>query len=353
MIDANALKISVKQVKKFSPDTLSVMEFKSQRDIDVTTQIYGVWPLLGKKVDNAWDIILTREIQDNSANYLSNDPSKYRGLVEGKWIHQYDYAFSEPTFFFNESAYSVLANTDKYISDRRLKGNRGVRLNTSEYRFVYRRQAASTNERSLISTIIQPGDLCGDNLEVSKPFDNAGKRLLFDNELLLSICFLNSFVIDFVIRNKITTNLNKFYFYQLPVIRIRSMAPKFKLLLTRSARIVCVTKDFADLWEDVFSADWQSPIFWYPDSVSIDDYGPAHEQEIRRRLRDEAKKLTPEWDPHCGVHDRLPDRRDTGDRAQLRAEIDAYVAHLYGLSRDDFAYILETFPVLKKKEKKA
>ena len=31
----------------------------------------------------------------------------------------------------------------------------------------------------------------------------------------------------------------------------------------------------------------------------------------------------------------------------------AYVAHRYGLSRDDFAYILDTFPVLKKKEKKA
>lgn len=53
------------------------------------------------------------------------------------------------------------------------------------------------------------------------------------------------------------------------------------------------------------------------------------------------------------VNDRLPGRRDTGDRAQLRAEIDAYVAHLYGLSREDFAYILDTFPVLKNKEMKA
>ena len=53
------------------------------------------------------------------------------------------------------------------------------------------------------------------------------------------------------------------------------------------------------------------------------------------------------------MHDRLPYRRDTGDRAQLRAEIDAYVAHLYGLSRDDFAYILGTFPVLKRKEEQA
>ncbi|HED14599.1 MAG TPA: hypothetical protein ENI62_13260 [Gammaproteobacteria bacterium] len=41
------------------------------------------------------------------------------------------------------------------------------------------------------------------------------------------------------------------------------------------------------------------------------------------------------------------------DPERLRAEIDAYVAHLYGLSRDDFAYILDIFPVLKKKEIKA
>ena len=352
IIDAKALKISVKQVKKFSPHTLSVMEFKSQRDIDVTTRIYGDWPLLGEKLDDTWRIILTREIQDNTANYISNDRSKGRPLVEGKWIHQFDYCFSEPTFFFDESAYSSLANTDTYISDRRSGSNKGIRLDTSEYRFVFRRQAASTNERTLISTIIQPGDLCGDNLAVSKSFDNS-VRLLTDNEVLLSVCFLNSFVIDYVIRNMITTNLTWYFLYQLPIIRTRSMHPKFKLLLTRAARLVCVTKDFSDLWKEVFFSEWQYSNFWYPESAPIDTYGPAHEQEIRRRLRDEASKLTPQWGPHCGVHDRLPDRRDTGDRAQLRAEIDAYVAHLYGLSRDDFAYILDTFPVLKKKEKKA
>ena len=49
----------------------------------------------------------------------------------------------------------------------------------------------------------------------------------------------------------------------------------------------------------------------------------------------------------------FPNSRDNGDRAQLRAEIDAYVAHLYGLNRDDFSYILETFPVLKRKEEAA
>ena len=47
MIDANALKMSMTHVKRFFPDTLSVMEFRSQRDIDAI-HIYGDWPLLGE-----------------------------------------------------------------------------------------------------------------------------------------------------------------------------------------------------------------------------------------------------------------------------------------------------------------
>ncbi len=63
--------------------------------------------------------------------------------------------------------------------------------------------------------------------------------------------------------------------------------------------------------------------------------------------------LSVTWSPACGLHDRTPERRDTGDRAQTRAEIDALVAHLYGLTRAEFAYILDTFPGLRNKEMKA
>jgi hypothetical protein len=38
--------------------------------------------------------------------------------------------------------------------------------------------------------------------------------------------------------------------------------------------------------------------------------------------------------------------RDANKRAQLRAEIDAIVANLYGLSEHDFAYVLNSFPLL-------
>lgn len=352
-IDANALKMSVKQVKKFSPDTLSIMEFKNQRDVDITENIFEKIPLMGDKAVDTWAIILKREIQDYADKFIHADFSKGRALVEGKWIHQFDYQFSSPTYFYDESAYSALANSDEYISDRRFKNKSGVRLDTSEYRLVCRRQAASTNERSLISTVIQPGDLCGDNLEVSKVYDDNGSRLLKDEEVLLTVSFFNSFVVDYVIRNKITTNLNKFYLYQLPIIRSRSKYSDYNFLIARISRLICQTYDFADLWNCIYSHAWQHPNLWYPSHSPIDTYGPAHEQQIRLRLKEEAKNLTPEWGSHCGVHDRLPDRRDTGDRAQLRAEIDAYVAHLYGLSRDDFAYILDTFPVLKRKEEQA
>jgi len=70
-------------------------------------------------------------------------------------------------------------------------------------------------------------------------------------------------------------------------------------------------------------------------------------------LAKSASQLTPQWRTECGLYDSLPDQGDTGDRAQVRAEIDAYVAHLYGLSREEFAYILDTFPVLKRKEEQA
>ena len=38
--------------------------------------------------------------------------------------------------------------------------------------------------------------------------------------------------------------------------------------------------------------------------------------------------------------------RDMQERAHLRAQIDAIVADLYGLTEHDFAYILNTFPLL-------
>ncbi len=335
LIDADALMMSVRQVKKFSPETLSVMEFKSQRDVDVTTKIYGDWPLLGEKLEDTWNVKFNRELDmTNAIHLLTTEPTKCP-LYEGKMIWQFDSDFSESQYWcnFQEAKAHVTVSS---IAVPRLS---------------HRRISASTNERTLVASFVPANSVAETNCTVI---------WLVDSFSMLSCSFLcgvlNSFCLDFIIRKKVMGTLNMFYMESLPVLReafIGNKGLKAYSIIARALRLVCTQYAFADLWDSSFSSYWQSPDLWYPPSAPIDTYGPAHEQEIRKRLRDEAQNLTPEWGPHCGVHDRLPDRRDTGDRAQLRAEIDAYVAHLYGLSRDDFAYILDTFTVLRKKEKKA
>src|SRR5437762_11611482 len=43
-------------------------------------------------------------------------------------------------------------------------------------------------------------------------------------------------------------------------------------------------------------------------------------------------------------------RWDEERRFLLRAELDAAFFHLYGLNRDDTAYILDTFPIVRRKD---
>jgi len=45
-----------------------------------------------------------------------------------------------------------------------------------------------------------------------------------------------------------------------------------------------------------------------------------------------------------------PFRWDEDRRAIIRAELDALFFHLYGISREDADYILDTFPIVKRKD---
>lgn len=336
VIDASALRMSVKQVKKFSPDTLSIMEFGSQRDIDITTQIYGDWPLLGEDLHGTWNVKFGSELHMTSDSHLFKTKPTDHPLYEGKMIWFFDADFERPRYWLNRG------EVEKALGNSAWEGK--------YFRVGFRNVASATNERTLVCGIVPPA-FHGNNFPTFKPY---GHLWHGPNELetVWLASALSSFCIDFLIRQKVTMNLNFFFIESLPLPRNTNIFT-VRAIVARAARLFCYDNKFADLWEKVFSLDWQSPEFWYPSCAPIDTYGPAHEQEIRRRLQKEAKNLTPEWGPHCGVHERLPDRRDTGNRAQLRAEIDAYVAHLYGLSLDDFAYILDTFPVLKRKEEQA
>jgi len=64
------------------------------------------------------------------------------------------------------------------------------------------------------------------------------------------------------------------------------------------------------------------------------------------------------------ARDTEPFARDLGDsgppfiwdparRWQLRCELDAAYFHLYGLTREETAYVMDTFPIVRRKEEAA
>jgi hypothetical protein len=91
-----------------------------------------------------------------------------------------------------------------------------------------------------------------------------------------------------------------FYAYQLPMPRLMPGNPYFDAIVPRVARLTCTRAEFADLWQEVIGEPWN-----------------------------ESKGAT-----------------DPAERQRLRDELDAIVAHLYGLGRDDFDHILGTFPLV-------
>jgi hypothetical protein len=109
---------------------------------------------------------------------------------------------------------------------------------------------------------------------------------------------LNSFVLDYVLRAKVSTTLNMFYIQSLPMPRLTAGDPTFDAIVARAARLVCTRPEYDALWAAVMG------------------------------------DLTP--------RPPLP----PGEGERLRDEIDGLVARLYGLSRDEFAHILGSFPLV-------
>lgn len=121
-----------------------------------------------------------------------------------------------------------------------------------------------------------------------------------NTEQLLLCALANSFVFDWLLRLRVSSTLNMFYVYQCPMPRLRPADAGAPEILHLAARLTCTTPDFADLWQDALG--------------------------------------TP-WTPADGA-------TDPTERAHLRAELDARIAHLYGLDEAEFRHVLATFPVV-------
>jgi hypothetical protein len=97
------LDVSVELVRRLSPDSLSVMEFKNDLDVQIAEKMLQ-FPLLGERLEGTWNLSLTREFDmTNDSHLFKNAPEPGRlPLYEGKMIWQFDHLLSRPRFWIDE-----------------------------------------------------------------------------------------------------------------------------------------------------------------------------------------------------------------------------------------------------------
>jgi hypothetical protein len=98
-----SLCISVELVRKLSPDSLSVMEFKDEIDFHIAEKMVKL-PLLGEKFKEKWNLELHREFNMTDDAFLFNqEKGVYRlPLYEGKMIHQFTHQHAAARYWIEE-----------------------------------------------------------------------------------------------------------------------------------------------------------------------------------------------------------------------------------------------------------
>jgi hypothetical protein len=171
--------------------------------------------------------------------------------------------------------------------------------------------------------------------------------LLFSNkktyEVACLLGMLNSIVFDYCARQKIGgTDLRNHFFKQLPVIPPEKIY-SWVFSGIRVLELVFTSWDllpFADdFWKDASNELRKATKNQWERNALITDGGHRDAQ-----FPDWLVKIDPKGFPYP------PFKWDEERRAQLRAELDGFYAHLYGLHRDEFAYILDTFPIVRRKD---
>ncbi len=279
------MKQSIKEIKELSPRDCSIIEFKNLKDMKILKKVRQ-HPSLGTKLKNLWNPIFYTEFHETNDSHLFKDKKrsdKDLPLYKGSAIYQYE---------FNHD----LSHVNRYVNQKsqKIQEGKGFPFKNKcyqNYRLVLRTIASNTNERSLISAIIPKKHFISNNF--IGVFIESEKKSQNNKYMFLLQAFLNSFIVDYFIRQKISAVINQKYLTPLHIPRLTEKDPYFKELVYRSAKLTCIGKKFDDL----------------ADEVGIPRGGIKAQQE----------------------------------RWKIQGEIDAIVAYVYGLNLEEFEYILSTF----------
>ena len=323
---------------RVNPNTGTAPIFRTRRDADITRRIYERHPVLvdhsGGEERKAWpvkyatmfhmtnDSHLFRTVAQLKAegfypvegNRWKKGDKLYLPLYQGRMIHQFDHRANSVRFNQESTHNPYLSEevTEAQHADQNFlpqtqywvpAHNVEEKLPQSRrYALGFRDIARPTDVRTVISSIL-PWAGYGNKVPLLVEGDSMAVTYLVAN--------LNSVCLDFVARQKIHgTSMNWFIVEQLPVI-----AP----------------------------TDYDRP------------FGPTIARDL---VRDHVLRLT------YTAHDMTSFARDLGyegppfvwdeeARRHLRARLDALYFHLYGLTKEDAEYVLDTFPIVRKEDKAA
>jgi hypothetical protein len=318
----NFLSIPVELVHRLAPSSLAIMEFKNAADIGTAEAMFK-FPILGAELPGYWDLSLCNEFHmtGDSDLFKTTSTQKRLSLFEGKMIHQFESGWGDPKYWIDEQA-----GTERLLATRRMQAKQASKrlgiellkttiplLDYNEYRLAFRDVGPSTNERSMIATILPRRVFCPHTMSLERVYSIRGAdgvlelnhRAISSTERLYLCAVFNSFVVDGWLRRTVRKHVSFYHVYATPVPRLTEKDPAFAPIVSRAAKLICTTPEFDDLAREV-------------------------------GLGSHAEGVT-----------------DPVARATLRAELDGLVAHLYGLTEDEFAYILTTFPLVAQPVKEA
>jgi N-6 DNA Methylase len=333
--------LSLTDLAIINPNTRTAPVFRTNADAELTKRLQTSVPVLVNEEmhKNPWGLeFFTMFHMANDSGLFRTKPEQDSvPLYEGKMIHQFDHRYAsyeslqdgERLHMLPETSDAQHANPDYVITPCYFVPQSEVisRLTPFQKRprqwvIGYREVTSSGLMRTVISTVM--------------PLVAVGHKvpLLFlrDAETPLAACFvanLNSLVVDYVCKQKLGgTSLSYFVFKQLPVLSPQCYAsPDLQYIVPKVLELLFTSHDMKPFADDLLR--------------EADD-------SLKAAIR------------IMGIH--VPFQWASDRRFALRAELDAYFAHLYRLTRDELRYILdpkdvfgseypgETFRVLKDKE---
>ena len=288
---------------------MAITEFAAQQDIDIAAKMYGRHPRLGDSSAGPAYRRYMREIDMGSNRGLFDEDQSGVPLFEGRMIAAYDHRAKGyrsgrgrkarwDSLAFDDAAKSI--QPQWYIREDRIPAK--MRGRERLYRIGYCKVVSSSNGRTLIATLVPPNGVCGDSVPTFV-FTKTSHYAIW-------LGVANSYVMDFLVRMRVSLNLTKTILDSLPFPRGEMEGSWARRVVPRVLRLICTAEEMVDFWNMAASDGW------------VERHSCAR-----------------------GV----PGARDEQERRVLQAEIDACVARdVYGITRDELAYVVDSFESVRK-----